>query len=144
MEINYIAVLVAAVAYFVVGFLFHGPFFGKVWMKLANITPTGNEKFSDMYGQMFWNLVSNIVTAYVIAYVFWFSITSQLYLSDVATSSSGPWNGMVCAFWLWLGFIVTGSSMEVIWMGRSVKLWLFEITSTLVGFLVMGAIIGAW
>jgi|SRR3989344_1152385 len=139
LPINYLAVLVAAVAYFVVGFLFHGPLFGKVWMKLANVTPTGNEKFSDMYGQMFWNLVANFVTAYFIAVFHTFAVSSSF-----ASGNPGVWSGVACAFFLWFGFIVTGSSMEVIWMKRSMKLWLFEIVSSLVGFIVMGAIIAAW
>ena len=137
LPINYLAVLLAAVAYFVVGFLFHGPLFGKVWMRLANVTPTGNEKFSDMYGQMFWNLVANFVTAYV------FAVFHLLAVSSSFASGSGVLSGVTCAFSIWLGFIVTGSSMEVIWMKRSVKLWLFEISSSLVGFLVMGAIIAS-
>ena len=34
-SINLIAVSIAAVAAFVLGFLFHGPVAGKLWMKLA-------------------------------------------------------------------------------------------------------------
>ena len=137
MEINFIAVVVAAVAAFVIGFLFHGPLFGKVWMKLANIHPTGNEKFSDMIPQMFWNMVSNLVCAYVLAmFIF---VTASFYgnVGNVV-------GGMGIAFWAWLGFLVTSSSMEVIWMGRNVKLWMFEIAASLVSFLAMGAILASW
>jgi len=130
--VNFLAVLVAALAYFIIGFLFPGPLLGKTWMRLANVTPTGNEKFSDMYGQMFWNLVSNLVFAYVLAAMI------------VYTGAVGAGIGMIFAAWIWLGFIVTTSSMEVIWMKRSYKLWLFEIGSTLVSMLVMGAILGVW
>ena len=41
LPINLKAVVVSAVAAFVIGFLFHGPLFGKLWMKLAKIQPTG-------------------------------------------------------------------------------------------------------
>jgi hypothetical protein len=132
LQVNYLAIVVAAVANFIIGFLFHGPLFGKLWMKLANITPTGNEKFSDMYGQMFWNFVSNLVFAFVLSAMINF------------TGALGATRGMAFAFWVWLGFVVTSSSMEVIWMGRSYKLWLFEIVSSLVSVLVMGAIIASW
>ena len=64
LEINYLAVFVAAIVAFILGFLFHGPIFGKLWMRLANIVPTGKEKMSDMYGQMFWNFVVNLITAF--------------------------------------------------------------------------------
>jgi hypothetical protein len=44
-----VAVLAAAFACFVIDFLMRGPIAGKLWMKLANIHPTGKEKLSDMY-----------------------------------------------------------------------------------------------
>ena len=135
LPIHFLSVLVAAVAAFIIGFLFHGPVFGKLWMKLANIHPTGNEKFSDMYRQMFWNLVVNIVTAYVLAVVYLFASTS------IFTNGPGVSTGIMAGLWVWFGFIVTGSSIEVIWMKRSWKLWLFEVVASLVNFVVMGAII---
>src|SRR3989344_3596257 len=137
MEINYLVVIVAAVAQFVIGFLFHGPVLGKTWMRLANITPTGNEKFKDMIPQMIKNLVSNIVFAYVLAVIYLFASTSSF-------MSGGAWNGVVIAFLVWLRVLVSSSSMGVIWMGRSYKLWLFEMFASLVSILAMGAIIGAW
>ncbi len=139
LPINLLAVLVAAVANFVIGFLFHGPAFGKTWMRLANVTPTGNEKFSDMIPQMIKNLVANIVCAYVLAVVYLFASTSS-----AVGGTSGPLCGMAIASLVWLGFIVTSSSMEVIWMKRSMKLWLFEMVASLVSMLAMGAIIAAW
>ena len=136
--INLMAVLVAAVAAFIIGFLFHGPVLGKTWMKLANIHPTGNEKFSGMIPQMLWNLLSNFVTAYVLAAVY-------LYISSSPLSGGpGIWTGVGVATWLWAGFLVTSSSIEVIWMKRSVKLWLFECFSSFVVMAAMGAIIASW
>jgi hypothetical protein len=67
LNINLLAVVVAGVLNFIIGFMFHGPLFGKLWMKLANIQPTGNEKFSDMVPQMLKNLLANIVCAYILA-----------------------------------------------------------------------------
>lgn len=138
LPINYVAVLVAAVVAFVIGFLFHGPLFGKVWMRLANVHMTGNEKLSDMVPQMLWNLFIHIVTAYALAAVYLLAATSP-YLSGSALE-----DGLIVAFIIWLGFLVTASSIEVIWMGRSVKLWLFEAASSLVVMLAMGAIIALW
>lgn len=134
--INFAAVSVAAIAAFTLGFLFHGPLFGKLWMRLANVHPTGNEKFSDMTPQMAWNLLVNFITAFVLAGILWMSSLSM-----------GPitWGkGAFVAVWLWFGFIIPTSAIEVIWMKRSVKHWLFEAASSLVVMMVMGAIIAAW
>ena len=136
--INYVAVFVAALAAFIIGFLMHGPVAGKLWMRLAKIHPTGNEKMSDMYGKLFWNFVVNLATAYALAAVYLFASTS--------TYTGGPsiGTGLMCGFLVWLGFLVTSSSIEVIWMGRSSKLWLFECASSLIVMLAMGAIIASW
>ena len=133
--LNYIAIVLAAVVAFVIGFLMHGPVAGKLWMRLADIHPTGNEKMSDMYGKMFWNLVVNIVTAAALAIVYQFAATSTLL--------GGPSLvvGLLCGLLVWLGFLTTSSSINVIWMGQSVKLWLFEVFSSLIVMLSMGAII---
>jgi hypothetical protein len=138
LAINYVAVLVAAVAAFIIGFLMHGPVAGKLWMRLANVHMTGNEKMSDMYGKMIWNFVSNLVTAYALAVVYLFASTSSTF--------GGPsiWVGLICGFLAWLGFLATSSSIEVIWMGKSSKLWLFELFSSFIVMLAMGAIIAAF
>lgn len=137
-SINFLAVLVAAVAAFILGFLFHGPISGKLWMKLANITPTGNEKFKDMIPQMVWNLVVNIITASVMAMIFVLVFSSPL---------MGPatwYRGAMVGIWVWLGFLATSSSIDVIWMGKSFKLWMFEAVCSLIVTGVMGAILAAW
>ena len=137
LHINLVSVLVAAVATFIIGFMFHGPLFGKLWMKLANIHPTGNEKLSDMVPQMVMNLLVNIVCAYVLAM---FITVTQGYYNNVGSIVGG----MGIAFWASLGFLITSSSMDVIWMGKSKKLWVFESIASLVSFLAMGAILAAW
>lgn len=137
-SINFVSVFVAALVAFVLGFLFHGPISGKLWMKLANIHPTGKEKLSDMIPQMVWNLIVNVVTAFVMAIIFVYVFTSPLL--GAATWSSGAVIGAL----LWLGFLVTSSSIEVIWMGRNYKLWLFEAVCSLIVTATMGAIIAGW
>ena len=137
LPINYTAVLFAAVAAFVVGFLIHGPLFGKMWMRLAHIHPTGNEKMGDMVPQMIKNLIANLVSAYVLA---------MFYVISTASPLLGGANGVVCgmiiATLMWLGFNVTATSMEYIWMRRSLSHWLFECAASLAVYLTMGAIIG--
>ena len=135
---NFIAIIVAAVAAFIIGFLWHGPLFGKLWMQLANIHPTGKEKLVDMWKQMVSNMVSNLVIAFVLSGTFMLVFTST-YMGEASV-----FRGAICAAWLWFGFVVTATSMDVIWMGKSWKLWLFEIACSFVSLVAMGAIIGAW
>lgn len=135
MEINFVAVLLGAAAMFIVGFLMHGPIGGKLWMRLANITPTGNEKFSDMVPQMIMNYVVNVVMGVVMSMIYYFIFASGL--SGTATALRGA----IWAFWLWLGFCVVSSSMNVIWMKHSKKLFLYDSLSFLLSMMAMGAVI---
>lgn len=137
LPINFIAVFIAALSAFIIGFLFHGPLFGKLWIRLANIHPTGNEKFSDMIPQLLWNFLTNFVTALMLAVIYLFTATSP-YLSG-----TGALRGAHVGIMLWGGFLVTSSAIEVIWMGRSPKHWLFEVASSFVVMAVMGAIIAS-
>lgn len=138
---NIVPIVVAAVAAFVIGFLFHGPLFGSLWMRLADVHPTGNEKFSDMYGQMFLNLLANLVMAGVLSCVLGLVLSSPS--NDMSTTSDVSL-GALWGVLISVGFIATASSMEVIWMKRSVKLWLFECMASLVSFAAMGAILAGW
>ncbi len=137
-SINFLTVFIAALAAFIIGFLLHGPILGKVWMKLANVHPTGKEKFSDMIGQMIWNLVANIVTAAALA------VFIALTANSPFLSSGALVRGLTISFIVWIGFNLPTTSIEVIWMGRKFNLWLFEAGCSLIVMLAMGAIIACW
>lgn len=131
-SISFIGIIIASFVYFIIGFLAHGPLLGKLWMKLADIHPTGNEKFSDMYGKMFWNIISNIGTATMLSIIIVFMHT---------TLSISPYiQGIISAGIVWI-IIVSGSAMEVIWMERKISLWLFEIMCSLVCLISMSFVL---
>ncbi|MEN9647611.1 MAG: hypothetical protein RLY57_415 [Candidatus Parcubacteria bacterium] len=136
--INFIAVLVAAVAAFIIGFLLHGPVLGKLWMRLANIHPTGKEKLSDMYPQMFWNLVVNIISALGVA------LGTLVLSSSVFSTHLSVLNGIIVGLVVWIFFIGTSTVIDVVWMGKSFKLWIYEMFCSLVVMVVVGLIIGSW
>lgn len=138
LSINLIPVVLAALASFVLGFLFHGPVSGKLWMKLADIHPTGNEKFSDMVPQLIYNLLSNLVTAYFLAVIYLYVSTSDI------SSGPGVYTGIMTGLLVWIGFLATSSSIEVIWMGRKSSLWLFECACSFIVMIAMGAIVGSF
>ena len=139
-----LSILAAATSCFIIGFLLHGPVLGKLWMKLADIHPTGNEKFSDMYGKMAWNFVANIVSAFALFVISNFILNARLqnipehYFMRPEVIKSG----IIASLLVWL-VIAAGSSMDVIWMGKKWQLWMFEVLSSLLCFVVMGIIIGA-
>jgi hypothetical protein len=91
-----------------------------------------------MIPQMIKNFVANIVFAYALAVIIMLAATSTL------SPGAGISTGICMAIIVWLGFIVTATSIDVIWMGKSYKLWLYEAFCSLVSLVAMGAIIAAW
>ena len=132
-EVNYLAVLVAAVASFLLGWLWYGPFFGKPWMKLMNFDKNSMKsmKLSPVTA-----MILGFLTYLVIAYV----LAGFISILNSATIVEG----MKIAFWIWLGFIATTTLGSFLWEGKSIKLYLLNNTYNLLNLLVMSAILTAW
>jgi hypothetical protein len=132
-QVNYLAVLLAALSTMVVGSIWYTPkVFGNTWMKLAGLNRKDLEK--NGYMPIVITVVVSLISAYVLAHV--------SYLSNQFFQNSFLQDSLTTAFWLWLGFtaarIITHDSFE----GRRKKLTLLTITHELITFLVMGVIIG--
>lgn len=133
--VNYLAVLVAAVANMVVGSFWFGPLFGKQWVKLSGIK-MGGEK-SSMTGSYVTAFISSLVIAYVLSHFIW--LTAIGMGGEVTLNSA-----MTTAFWAWLGFVATVGTGVVSWEGKPWGYWGITVGYWLVALVVMGAIIGSW
>ncbi len=135
---NLYAVFGAALATFVVGFLFHGPLFGKLWMRLAGIQmPDPMPSFSSMIPQMVQNYIANVVIAFAMAAGF------QYLASSPYIGALNWWWGLLVSTAAFVGLVAPITTYNVIWMNESKKLWLFEFASQLTSFAVLGAVLGA-
>ncbi len=121
--INLLAVVVAAAASMVFGALWHGPLFGRLWMKLAKVTELKGAARG--YGL---NALTTLVMSYILAHFMAYAQATTV-LAGIQT-----------AFWLWLGFIATVTLGPVLWEGKPLKLYLFNNAYNLLGLAVMGAI----
>jgi hypothetical protein len=138
--INYLAVLACGVATMIIGFLWYGPVFGKMWMQLMGWGPMNPEQLAAKQKQartgyivMF---ISSLVMAYVLAHAITFG-SAYLQITGIAAGLQG-------AFWSWLGFIATVTLGSVLWEGRSWKLWVLNAGYYLVVLIVMGIILVTW
>lgn len=132
MEVNFLAVLLAAIASMVLGSLWYGPVFGKQWMMMAGIS---EEKMkaggkNAMIAAMVTGFITSLVTAYVFA-------TFLRYVGEMTVQS-----GLTLGFWVWLGFFATTQLGVVIWEMKSVKLYVLNTAYSLANLLIMGAIVG--
>jgi hypothetical protein len=131
-DINYWAVLLAAISSMIVGAIWYMPsFFGKPWMKLAKVD---KNKPYNMVVAMGLTFVASLVTAYVLAHV--------SYLSNQFFDRSFFEDAVTTAFWLWLGLTATRFLVHDLFEGRPWKLTLMNAAHELVTLLVMGLIIG--
>ena len=136
--INYLAVLVAAVASMVVGFLWYGPVFGKVWMKEMGMSKEKMDaamkrSMGRSYALMF---VGSLVMSYVLAHA---TIFAGAYFKITGVSA-----GLMSGFWNWMGFVAPVTLGSVLWEGKSWKLWVLNNGYYLVTLLVMGTILSVW
>jgi Protein of unknown function (DUF1761) len=132
--INYWAVIVSAVAQMVIGSLWYGPLFGKMWMAEMNYT---SEKMASMkqkgMGMLYAaQAVGSLVTAYVLAH----------FVDYLAVTTIG--GALQLALWIWLGFFVTTALGLVLWEGRSKTFFYVNVAYHLISLAVVASILAVW
>jgi len=135
--VNLWAVLVAAVASMVVGFLWYSPFlFARPWMLAMGYDPDNKAKLDEMRksaGKSYaLSFVASLVAAFVLGKII-----------DVATVDSALY-GMKIGFAAWLGFVTTVQLTAKLFGNQPTKLYLINTGYQLVCYLVMGAILAVW
>lgn len=128
--LNTVAVVAAAVASVVIGFIWYGPLFGKKWAGLAGMKMDKDEKMKSMMmtsmGGMF---VVSAITAYVLSVLIGMMPTKDLM------------SGLMAGFWSWLGFVMPVQIGVVLWEGKKTELFLLNTFHSLFSLAVMGGII---
>ncbi len=138
-EVNYLAVIVAAVANMALGFVWYGPLFGKVWMQLSGRT------MQDIDAQ---KSKTNVNVGYGIAFVgslvMAFVLSHAIIFASAYLGVSGLNAGLQAGLWNWLGFIAPVTLGTVLWDGKPWKLWFLTNGYYLLSLLMMGSIIAVW
>ena len=130
-EVNYMAVLVAAVASFIVGFVWYHPkVFGAMWMKLVNVTPDMTERAKkNMLQSMTIAALSAIVTAYVLAHFV------------AAWGAANIMDAVQLGFWAWFGFQTPIILGRVLWEMKSWNLFFLNGAYWLVSSIVIAVVL---
>ena len=129
--VNFIAVIVATIAAFIVGALWFTVLFGKEWRRLMNIPEGGMQGGMSMSSAMGGGFIATLILVFVLAnFLNWAGIT--------AIGAA-----LTLALWLWLAVAAVMSNM--IWYeNRPVKLYVINAAHYLVALLVAAAIIAWW
>ncbi len=126
--INWLAVVVATVMTFIVGGIWYGPLFGKVWMAEMGIS---EEKVKEA------PMVKIYGTAFVLEFIMAFNLAMFLGNSSV---SEGALYGFLTGF----GWIALAMGVNALFSQTSFKLWFINSFYFVVTFTLMGIILTAW
>ena len=135
-DINYLAVLVAAIAAMAIGFLWYGPLFGKVWIRLMGFDKLNKKEMDKMKEKG----KKSMPIAFVVSLIMSYILAHFVDYTQAATFADGA----IAGIWLWLGFIATVQIGSVLWEGKPVKLYIINTLHYLVTLIVMGGILAVW
>ena len=133
--INYFAVLLSALVSMGLGALWYSPLlFGKQWIALMGFTPEKMEaaKAKGMGKSYSIAFVGSLVMACVLA-----NFVSSMQITAVGAA-------LQLGFLAWLGFVATVSLGQVLWEGKSWKLYWILNTYQLVSLLISSVILTLW
>jgi hypothetical protein len=132
MDVNYAAVIVAALFSFVLGLFWYSPLlFGNQWISALGKSEAEIKKGGG-------------IAAYLLSLLVWFVATYILANIINFAGANTLGNGLIIGFLCWLGFTAAISLMHNKFEARGATLWLINGGYSLVAFLVSGALFGAW
>lgn len=131
MRTNYLAVLVSAIVYWLLGAVWYGFLFSKPWMALEHMTDAQASSMNPVLPYVI-TFALNLLIAFVLAQVCaW---------RNANTAARGSAVGVL----LWIGFIGPVTFTTYMYEMRPMQLFAINEFFSLVGLCLMGAILGAW
>ncbi len=131
MNINWLAVIVAALIPMVVGSLWYGPLFGKAWMKLMELT---EEQIKENF-----NAVQSYGISTLMAFIMAFVLANVINMGEPGATS-----GMMLGALIWLGFFVPYGFQSVAFEMKKTQIYVLSMGCNLLVLLLMGLVLGAW
>ena len=132
LKINHLAVIVAVIMQFVLGFLWYGPLFGDIWMEMVGLDMTTIEADPPGAGEWITNLVSAFASMYVLAWLF--------VKLKVNTLVRGLLYGLLIGF----SFVLLSTMTSGMFAKDPYVLAWITGGFTTAGLALGGAILGAW
>jgi hypothetical protein len=129
-NLNWLALVVAAVSAFVLGGLWYSPvMFAKRWMKESGVTEESARN-------------SNMFKVFGLAFLL--SLVAAFFLALFIGPSAGAHFGALAGFMAGLGWVFTFMGISYLFERRSLAHFLINAMYSVVALTVMGLIIGAW
>jgi len=133
MKINYLAVVVCAVVYWLLGGLWYDLLFAKQWMALEHIDAAQADSANPVW---IWPFILTFLLNLLIAFVL-----AQVCIWRNANTAV---RGAAVGFLLWIGIVGPINYTTYMYEMRPKTLFAINEFYSLVGLCLMGAILGAW
>ncbi len=132
-DLNYLAVLVAALVFFLVGGVWYAAVFGKPWQNALNLNPDDTVRAQQDFPKALavWFL-SGLIISFVLAN----------FARALGAASFG--SGVMVGFWAWLGFALPLNLNSLAFEKRSPHVFLINVGFYWVAFALIGGILAAW
>ena len=119
MNVNFLAIIIATIAEFVIGAIWYMPLFGTLWGKIHGFDSQSKEAQDQMRKKMMPLLLVQLLITFVTTWV----------LAVVMGNNAQGWSAYCIAALCWIGFVVPTQVAGVIFGGTNPK-WI--VTKTLV------------
>ncbi|PYO66103.1 MAG: hypothetical protein DMD69_15115 [Gemmatimonadetes bacterium] len=134
-NVNILAVIVAAVATFILGSVWYSPvLFAKQWMQAHGYTP---EKLEEMKRR-------GVTRAYAVSALCYLVMAYVLALLASYTQATSFAQGLWLGFLLWLGFAATIGLTANMFSGNPIAVWVIDAGYQLAYLLLMGVVVAVW
>lgn len=132
-HLNHLAIIVSAIAYFMLGALWFSPaLFGNRWIELSGI----KDKMETLRKRVALPYIVTFIAEYITCYAL--ACVMSAFHAETAV------NGMITALLTGVGFIATTEAVGHVFEGRPLKLWFINHAYHVVGLVIAGAVLGAW
>jgi hypothetical protein len=138
-HINMLAVVIAVVANFILGFIWYTPLFGKAWGKEMGFDMTKKPPASALVKGMIFMVIGNFLMAYVFAHNI--AVWNPVTWGQAPSAMSPAQNAFMAAVFTWLGFFVPQDLGRVAWEMKSWKLFFINTGYHFIALLVVAMIL---
>ena len=128
-DINYFAVVVSAIVYYFIGFIWYTVLFGEVWGKETGVSMKNQAK------PRVWALIGQFLST--LLYAFGIAVILRVY------GTYGILEGICVGVLVTIFFVIPIHSGNLFFTGKK-KLFLLDVCERAIGSIVIGLILGIW
>lgn len=142
LNISMLAIGIAVIAHFILGFLWYTPIFGKIWAKEMgfNVENLSEAEKKAMMSGMTKGMITMLIGNFLFAYVLSHNIAAWDFVPGMELMGKTE-NALTAAVFTWLGFFLPTDAGTMFWEKRSFKLFAINTGYHLAALILVAMII---